>query len=469
MAKNKKKSKKPQAPPKPKHEKTTTLIPKPKTGNKLAIETMPCLPDLGGTGSYLQNDYDVVYVGSDKNIIANLEETGIFKNSTPEQIKELVEKWCDKYLRSIIDIPDELNIYSTKKYNNDIIDLTDYISDVIVDGSKSCPVGKMTKIINETDFDYDPSWFWSTDEFFDIKISENLLYKARRIMYDDKHHSVRYYFVEYQRFYLNDNVYVTIPTLEFAVQFQIITADISSLTAKYKPEYQPADMTFDHIDMSAFYNANEVCKAIVNSYQKMYGNICKMVEINSLGAKYISELSYYVLETCHKIINKQDLNTLRSFLAATQMHIYYSFRNQNTNTIKMYHRARSGGIFSSALFITNKLLKDKKLSKPIKTSHNKAETEIILQNVPERKTRILGDTIKISSESRPTSPDMSKLIKYHTPEWDRKEHLRKLKDGRIIKINASRCLRKCVDMHGAKSKLPKTATDYKIVKEVKDK
>jgi hypothetical protein len=220
-------------------------------------------------------------------------------------------------------------------------------------------------------------------------------------------------------------------------------------------------MTSDAVDISGFSNST-IGKIITDAYQKTYGDDYKAIELGCMGSQDISDLSYYILETCRKIINKQDLNILRNFLSRTQLHVYYDFRNQSNENIETYHKSRSGGIFASDLFLTNKFLKDKKLSKPVKTGSVQGEAEIILQNMPMRKTRFLGDKIKISSKSRPATPDMNRIIKYHIPEWERKEHLRKLKDGRIIKVRASHCLRKCVDMHGAKSNLPKTATDYKI-------
>ena len=123
------------------------------------------------------------------------------------------------------------------------------------------------------------------------------------------------------------------------------------------------------------------------------------------------------------------------------------------------HIETINAVVASAILIMNSYLKAKKLSKPVASAITYG-TDIILQNRSQRKTRMLGNNIKIMSDTRPEPPDHEKLIKYHTPEWERKAHLRHLKNGRVVEIPAGKCYRKCVDMSNVTSLMPQQAVDY---------
>ena len=386
------------------------------------------------------------------------------------KIKETIEYYFKKYMTSIVDMDPALNIYDNEKPMTDVIDFRKHMTQHYE--QKSDTFVKKTNDILYTNEPYvfDPAMFWSTNEHFDIIVNDNIKYKCRRIGYSNEYKATQYSVIEYQTFWLNQNIFIEIPTLIYLVQFNTMRVDIPTMTGKYDKQYIPLinGEPCETIDIGKYKNDNRIKNIgenIINTFQNTYGDTFTAIQPTIIKDENLVDIRIR-FENCHRQFEKKSYEL---FIKTIQTIIdnMYVFLFADT-----YHDILSSTLIGSALFITNYLIKQKKLSKPVKPAKTiKHETEIILENKPERKTRILEDgdsIIEITSDTRPTAPSMDKIIKYHLPEWNRKEHLRHLKSGKIITVKKARCTRRCVDMHGAKSKLPDQATDYQIIKKIKN-
>lgn len=467
MAKSKKKKVKKQGPPKPKN-KTHTLCFKPsKDTGKIDVEMLCGIPDINGLDKNIKGPVYISNEPKDLHFASRFDEE-IEKSDKGDkikaellEIKNLIQKQCDVYLRNTTDLEQSLNIYDTETNPvTDTIDLREYMN-LYFDNQSDDPIKSVRDIINKPDFTYDPSWFWSTSEYVDIIITPNLMYKLQRVLYDTIHNEVRYCIVEYQRFRLGSDVYIQIPTLMGIMQFAIVTVDNKSKTGKYIDNYRPLDNNKAYFDIKPFYD--KMGRRIIDTYSNDYGDNFKTLHNTTIG--YDNFMSIYDdLQKFHRHLDTSAYKALLKTIYAINKNDLYV--NPDSETQQHF---LSPSIISSALLLTNYLLKNKKLSKPVKSPKTQNiihEFDIGNNNQPERKTRVLGQSIKITSNKRPDAPAIDKIIKYHTPEWERKEHLRKLKSGKIVTVRAAKCKRK--SMNGQESKITKTAVDYKIMPESPD-
>lgn len=502
MGKSKKKKKSNSGPPKPK----TIIVhmqQRNKNGDDIAHAHL-CLTDFQD----IPTEPDaVVYLGSKAKslmIFDNAREEydnklQEFKNDPAKQAEyvqyynnehaPVVRKQClDIFTRFMAHIKDfdmalDLNTEISQNTVFDHLDLRDYMKNKFIFGPSIFE--EVNDFINSDDFEYDPSWLWSTSEYFKIQLSDNLTYVCHRIMYDENYHAARYLCVEYRRFHMVGDQYIEIPVLWFYFQVTDANVNMDTLTASHNAIMEPKEFP-DTWKFETYYKGAKASRPVdrmdntfVDSYVDKYGRYFKALRLNIGGMLFLPDMvDFIILDKkgyVGKHANTQTAGRINSIMRAE---VYPSFQRAKTpkeaeelSAVALKtHLITAASLIATSLFVTNKRLKEKKLSKPIHITNPDSsvtyKSEIILENQPERKTRILGDNIKITSEKRPEIPTMDRIIKYHTPEWGRKEHLRRLSSGKVVKVKAATCKRKCVDMHGAKSNLPQQGVDYKLTPSV---
>lgn len=490
MAKSKKKFKKQSGPPKPK-DKTIDLIKKDKNGCMLAYPSL-LAPDYEDV---LKSPDAIVYTGETMKLStpfamkqkANIDKVHAakdnpamqiklisgFEDNVVEPMKKLICTACSRFMSDIKDFDQALNIYDDAE--KPVFDVLDFREHTKESYKTNLDILRQTAdIVSAPEFEYDPSWTWSTSQYFNIVFTDNLMYSCKRILYDADNHAARYFCVEYRTFRINETKTIKIPTLWFIFFVSDIIVDAENMTYTHAPNMAPTGtMTdSDNWDFKAYcegrYNDDGLGGAMLRLYAERYGNTFNALRINLAGKSTTLVEMLYHLDTDKRHYSTSDYKTIQSAVN-TIIHtdIYSGFQTASAHFVENFHRIIAASLVSSALLITNKRLKEKKLSKPVAETAGRTVTYKAgdaVENRPERKTRILGDTIKITSEQRPEIPSMDKIIKYHIPEWNRKEHLRRLKSGKIVKVKASTCSRKCVNMNSSESKLPRQGVDYKIAR-----
>lgn len=497
MAKSKKKkvNKKKQGPPKPKSN-TIKFTQKDRDGSVIVFASL-CSPNLGQS---LQDPDAVLYMGDtpkkatplirmEDNAMNVVHKNGYNAELHMRVLKDFKEKTLlpmhtalyDALSRFMNDIPEfskALNIYDPnpdvpENFSMDTLDFREHTRESYTTGIDL--VQQMNDLLNAPDFKYDPSWTWSTNEYFRVQLTDYLYYNCHRLLYDDEQHGARYLIVEYRKLTSACGEELEIPTMCICFQVSVLNVDTDQVKYIYEPGTEPIEGITDNWDFEGYAQERTTGSAIISGYQDIYGPKFKAVRANILGvADLVNAMSHIKNDQRHYIDNRKMPDRLINIIGDI---LDYDICGgltpqtpgftQKQEFLRRYHMLAAASTVTAALMIVNKRLKDKKLSKPVHTADpipvkTTQEAEIILENKPERKTRILGNNIKITSDKRPDTPTMEKIIKYHIPEWGRKEHLRRLKSGKIVRVKAATCKRKCVDMHGAKSNLPVQGVDYKV-------
>lgn len=392
------------------------------------------------------------------------------------EAKEYIESVFDNYLKNTTDFDQMLNIYSksSNEYPVDTLDFSEFTANAY---SENVDVTeKAYDIINTPGIEFDASWLWSTSQYFDIIVSPRLMYKILRIGYSETRQSVAYGFTEYERFKLDDDVYFTAPILQGVIDIYCDNCSVDE-TGKISTKHYAKHHA--NLDLNQYYQENtHFMKSIVDHCVKKYGNGFNTVRIDLLGDCLINKIAMFEHKQVINGNNKHKpalYNILADFITNYTVNDFdevQKLADSSKASIAVYRVVRAVSAITASLIVSNKLLKDKKLSKPVKHSNESKNTvsiaEIDIKGQPERKTRILGSNIKIMSAERPETPTMERVIKYHVLEWGRKEHFRRLKSGKIIHVRASQCVRKCADKTQTKVKSSKRATDYKIKPDRKD-
>lgn len=354
------------------------------------------------------------------------------------------------YLSDLSDINQHLNKYTCQE-KFDKIDLRQYVSEKEL-------FKEAFHIINEIP---DVTMLFSPSETFDIQFTDAMSYRVTRCIYDHINMGVRYCFIEYQKILAADNTVTEIPTYMCVASYDIVHIK-EQLTAvnEEAPESKAVPIkqytTFPEKD-----NFDIMVKQAADP------NNFYAVRVGDMGAKTLMHMLNYVKNnTDVPKIQRKTATEMLLMLINNQYGAYLSDKmaEPDVNRNQKIHYTIAQMVPIAAIIITNYYLRQKALSKPLTDNTNVLhEAEIILENRPERKTRVLGNTIKITTEKRPVAMTKDKLIKYHTPEWSRKSHLRRLKSGKVVEIKSQTCKRRCVDLSNVTDKRPKPVTDY-IVK-----
>lgn len=466
------------SPPAPK-DKLVHMERRDKKGAVLAFANL-CYPDFGSSPS----DPDAVV-----NISSIRNDFALFKQENQnylDQIKagkggpELVQKteelylatkltietMFDKYMKQISEFDQTLNIYEETENKYDTIDIRELIRETY--GNKPDIIRQMNDILNAPDFHYDPSWTWSPSQYFTIQITDNLFYRCFRVLYNETCHSARYMVTEYRTLHAIAGHSITIPTLWF---FFEITDGRFNLT-EHTVTHEAITEHSDNFPYTAYlkgtdeHTTDTMEQIMRETYRNTYGECFNTLRINCGGILSLTDTMNWLGENKRAYKNNKAAYTLlTNFLkTTTAQNIYQEYARQSMDFTIHTHIITAASLIIATLVITNKRLKDKKLSRPVKASANiHYETEIILENKPDRKTRLLDDTIRITSETKPEIPTIERIIKYHTPEWERKSYLRHTKSGELKEVKGGICRRRCVDMTNIKNHQMISGTDYKLV------
>lgn len=450
MAKKKKKRK--GNPMRPVSDKHKLMRPKLKNG-EFDIDWTLIMPDLGGT-EYMQNESPLhisdeitelpVYQTLKKKYIKDTMTTEDYQEykQRAEKIKENLELQFNKFLSSYTDDGD---FVQTLCQDNTAIDLIDFREYVQHDNDLTAAANQIVNTPGMSDI----SMLWSTQDCVDVIITESLSYRIKRVIYDYINHEVRYCCIEYRKFRITDEITVKVPILTYLITTSIGTC--LDMTKFVSGTNIPSSLES--------YKKESIHKKILECLSKAAPdeNNFKAIRTGIMGIDGIESILGH-MEKFHSHFSKEQYRLLREQMRS----IYLQAYNQSaTNAEKEEHIIASISVIISAIVVTNAYLKKNQISRPI-SDHIKYETDIVLENRPERKTRKLGNMIKIRSDKRPKAPDTEKIIKYHMPEWQCKGHLRHLKSGKIIEIKPHTCKRKCVDMSNIRSNYPKQGTNYII-------
>lgn len=361
-------------------------------------------------------------------------------DSKIHDLKIRLEQQFGDMLSHCKDISPVLNIWSSdaKTAVIDTIDFREYFrTEDITDNA-----------FNALQENPDVSMCWLPSEYADIILSDAVFYRVHRTAYDERTNGVRYNMCEYHRIAMSDN--------------EIITAPIYMCSMEYIPS--KIEDIRRNVDAKCATMSNSESADMKKEFNRLCHDIpdCKLIEILNMGQIHIGSLSIYMSNN-HDNLPKPTYRLFKEMMAMIAHDVYANIELSATafSSELKNHLCTTTDLLIAAILVTNSFLKQNKLSKPVLRSIDH-EIEVILQNRPERKTRVLGSNITITSETRPKTPDKDRIIRYHVPEWQRKAHLRHLKNGKVIEIPAGQCQRRCVDMSNVKNKLPTQGTDYII-------
>lgn len=398
---------------------------------QLPFRLPSCAPDSGIAPLILKRDYPKQKL-DEKDIDEYL--------GTLETIKNQLKAQLNHWLSCCKDAQKALNIYNeeaVKEVTIDTIDFSEYVQ------SEDLTLNAFLAIQRNPDI----AMLWSTRDFVDIKISDAVFYRVYRIMYDHVNIGIRYCIYEYINFEIAKNNIVCVPVNQFVLQADVVCVENNEYA------YNDAHPKKIPLNEPAKQNADIFSKYVDNP------NMYHAVRLGIMGRNGLGSCLKHLMNN-HSHMPKPQYRANMAYIISIGQQLYGN--NREESYIMSNHFETAVAVAISAIIVANDYLRQKKLSK----SHaydTKHEIDITLMNKPERKTRILGQNIFITSDERPQPPSMDRIVHYHTPEWTRKSHLRHLKSGKVVEIPAGRCKRKCVDMSGISSKLPEQATDY-IVK-----
>lgn len=365
-----------------------------------------------------------------------------FYNNRIAAVKTSFENQFNYILSCCKDIDQTVNIWSSEA-KSAVIDTVDYREYMKNDDLTN----QAFSVLQDNP---DIAMLWSNSENFDIIISDAVFYRVHRVMYDYLNIGVRYVVCEYNRFHLSDKEVLTVPVSMVCIQYD---------PSRISPGI---DETICDLKTDKHIKLNEKAYAQLTRFPDKPDSLdYHVVEICNLGQMgFLNIASHMMLH--HEHLPKTTYRLFKDMIPCLYYDMYGMYPSQQMGIqteLAEAHIETINAVVASAILIMNSYLKAKKLSKPVASAITYG-TDIILQNRFQRKTRMLGNNIKIMSDTRPEPPDHEKLIKYHTPEWERKAHLRHLKNGRVVEIPAGKCYRKCVDMSNVTSLMPQQAVDY---------
>lgn len=383
------------------------------------------------------------------------------------KVRDYMESVFNDYLSTTSDLDQFLNIWSSLSDTTvaDTLDFTEYTSNAYAENIDAAE--NVYDMINDPDIKLDVSWLWSTSQYFNIIASPRVMYKVQRLWYDESLKAVTYAFVGYERFILAKDINLTIPITQGAMNIYFEKCHVGGddmLRMEYNPQLPY---------IGDFYENNyNYMKDVADACVKKYGNGFITVRTDLIGQCFVDTIFTHERKQIKANMDIKRSKLYNPFVDIMSDYILKDIDEAEQNKdYNAYHTMRAASTIASALIISNKLLKDKKLSKPVKDygipKYVANGHQMDIRDLPERKTRILGSNIKIASVERPATPTVERVMRCHTLEWGRREHLRRLKSGKIVHVKAARCTRKCVDKAGVKASSAERATDYKIKPEQK--
>lgn len=347
----------------------------------------------------------------------------------------------------------------------------------------------------------DPSILWSTRETLNIKINDTTEYLVKRGAYDKENRTIQYEIRAYESVYLVRRRLVKVPSLIVKgniclLPIAAIEKTMALLQSMYlikNPTHEPSAAIDMRYTMS---NINSVIiKNVKDAISKQYPEIEWDWDKMYLPVFEITEALYtaHIAAHCRKRINAQTIpasfsgmgtdlaeKTLSTAISNLLLGLFRDDENRTMITDKndnlrpgsaesayniMGHMIQKTMLPFACIAVTNGLIADKKMSRPATRTKRSSVTHEIVQTdaVPtERKTRILSDSIKISSVEKPEAPTLEKIIRYSMSEWERAGHFRHYKSGKVVQIKPSVVHRRCVDISKQNTD-PSLGTNY-IVK-----
>lgn len=358
-----------------------------------------------------------------------------------EVMKSYVERSMCFVMNNCTDMPKEINILNEEAKNAiiDRIDARKYLSE-----NGEYPQISLNAISSLQEIG-DIGAFWSTSRFMDIIISDSIFVRMCNNGYNKDNNTISYFMCIYTKFRASDNVYITIPVMRYAFEIGVMGDRV--VVSKNCPNPNNLDM----LEVDIGYAKGPLKRYIVNKGLYPY------IKFNGV-VDFYDCVSYLKSEKSWGDIGERD-SLLR---ALGLMDLDRSFSNQPLivdNKIKNILSA-TFDIALYALLVTNKYIKDRKISRP-KNKYDDiiGEFEPVIRT--NRKRRTIGDMIEIDSVEAPQLVTVERMINYHVTEWGRKAHLRHMKDGRIIEVKASQCKRKSTDGY-RRTKAIEKGTDYMI-------
>ena len=389
---------------------------------------------LSGQDKYTSKYISKICKNKDKIQSLSKKITGVFK----------------EILSNCKDVPDIMNVWSEKS-NNTVIDTLNF-SECI---SKEDRYNVMNEdAIRGLQVIGDISALWSVSDTVDIILSDKMFMRVNRVNFDENDRTIEYCVYAYRKIKISDDNLIVVPIDCMSIKLGLIG---KKLEFDEKVNSEDMDKQIgNRIGLRVRYNKNmtPVCE---------YVNGLKVIaRIN--GDFNLGNMLTHLINN-HKHLSKDEYKTIRECLT----NITYDVCGTNAEEYIFNELnkicALSSSFVTSAIIIANKFIHKKEVSKTTNAEVKHIVGDEILKR-PERKKCLLGDSIVFESSTIPKAMGIDKIIKYHIPEWDRKEHLRHLKSGKVIKVKASQCKRRCVNIT-SRHKLEKQGIDY-VVKSKKE-
>lgn len=363
---------------------------------------------------------------------------------------------CHASYTSALDIDQKLNKFDT---NSDFDDIAD-----IVDFSQYEPLS--SDILGDAiSVQKDISLLWSPSEYTCVKFNDALEFRLKRLNYNQNDQTISYLVCCYEKRILFVDQIVEL--LSFAAEIKVGAIDLKQAINDCREENDTETVKNDlnravtaalrmSLVMDGDFNLNIhnklwFTKVLTMNYD-IYPYGKKFISVESTQNSFLKNKEYQYISTnalkmldCDMIFpNMRDMPDNDSSSEDGK----YVFKSLCYVLQKMM-------MSIAAIVITNHMLRQRKLSrKPI--------SERIINHVPSdaaenneqtisRKTRTLG-SITITSNDRPKSLSMERIIRYSASQWNRTGFLRHYKSGKIVEIKPTTVHRRCVDMEQNTSK-----------------
>lgn len=376
------------------------------------------------------------YVTQEKLVVAK------FLKDKETDIYSLVNSMCQIYLNKHKGIDQKLNIYNEDNClkTADIIDFTEYSENNDV-------LSEAFKIIRNSD---DPSLLWATNEYVHIKYNAYTEYIIHRIGYDPDTKETEYEIIGYEDWNLILNNILKIPVVQ--IRLKVRPNTIGALQA-HLDEYR---RTHDEKDEDNVILDDAAIQAIKTDYLLKPENEKPFDDI-SVYTYNVEKIStaldmYKYMQKINNASNTDEKfkSILKQVIKFTCLDIFSDADNPDLPPVNIVsYLWQKISIAIACIIVTNKFILDKKLSRPVNKSntHSKTQTVVSDNNMPvSRKTRHLGNNIIISSHSKPEAPSVEKIIRYTMAQWNRREHWRHYKSGKVVMVKSTVSHRRCVDI-----------------------
>lgn len=353
----------------------------------------------------------------------------------------------------------------------------------------------------------DPAYLWSTREYVAIKINESTEYAIKRGKYDKEDRTIEYEIREYDTTYVLDHIPIKAPSIIVKGKASILPiselSKVLSVVLLKQNQNSKQNTSNGAVDIHQTLCAidNDIISSLKRDLLKSQPDEDHDWNEWYLPTFEIEEVLFgaHISAHCRKQISAADKSQQigsyppelsQIMLSKSISNLMLGLYRDDENITKTLDEKGdlAPGSFESAhyiaaymlqktmmalacIIVTNGLIMDKKMSRPVSVKKSSAkiyetvERTVEAKTTTTRKTRILDDSISISSTERPEAPTVEKIIRYTMSEWGRQGHLRHYKNGRVVEIKPVTVHRKCVDI----GKTTKTNTDAGVDYIVKNK